>query len=113
MTCNPVVAWPSGCINADHAQPVVRLNASALYNPNVLMPSVTIDGSAFPPFKALVDSGSTHCFVDPSCVSKSSIPSMVIPSLTLRLFNGFSAAKIDHAVTLPIRFLLGHVTPFD
>ena len=55
----------SGCADLDHAIEEVRLNASAPFEPNALFLSVTT--SLLPNtviFKALVDLGSTHCFID-------------------------------------------------
>ena len=55
----------SGCADLDHAIEVVRLNASVPFEPDALFLSITT--SLLPNtviFKALVDSGSTHCFID-------------------------------------------------
>ncbi|KAG6327073.1 hypothetical protein ID866_12016, partial [Astraeus odoratus] len=49
-------------IEPDCAVKAVRLNASALSDPNSLMPSVSILPYNLPNFPALVDSGSMHCF---------------------------------------------------
>ncbi|KIM68553.1 hypothetical protein SCLCIDRAFT_20456 [Scleroderma citrinum Foug A] len=41
-----------------------RLNMSTLSNPNSLMPYVSFLSYNIPQLRALVDSGSTHCFID-------------------------------------------------
>jgi len=59
-----------GCVDPDRAPMEVRLNASAPFQPDALFLSVTssllLDSVVF---KALVDSGSSHCFVDPQFIS--------------------------------------------
>src|SRR6267154_1965864 len=75
------------------------------------MPSVSIatysDISSFP---ALVDSGSSHCFIDTSFVSNNKIPTYSIPAIQLRLFDGTSNSVITQAIDLPICFSTGEVT---
>jgi len=100
-----------GCVEPDRAYMEVRLNASALSDPNSLVPSVSID--TFPnisPFSALVDSGSTHCFIDSCFVSRYDIPTYPVSPIQLRLFDGTSNSVITAAVDLPIRFKTGDVT---
>ena len=100
-----------GCVEPDRAHMEVRLNASALSDPNSLVPSVSID--TFPnisPFSALVDSGSTHCFIDSCFVSRYDIPTYPVSPIQLRLFDGTSNSVITAAVDLPIRFKTGDVT---
>ena len=89
-----------------------RLNASALPDPNSLCPSVTITNyvlqSSFP---ALVDSGSTHCFVDPTFVNNNAISSYSVPPIILRLFDSSTTTIITTATNLSICFPSGKVTP--
>jgi hypothetical protein len=55
-----------GCVDPDHAVTEVHLNISAPFEPDALFLSITTSLlSAFIIFKALVDSSSMHCFVDP------------------------------------------------
>ena len=64
-------AWTEGCVDPDRAITEVHLNASARFEPDALFLSVLtslLSDSII--FKALVDSGSTHCFVDPRFISK-------------------------------------------
>ena len=71
-------------------------------------------------FHALIDSGSSHCFIDSKFVSKHSILTKSIPPITLRLFDGSSNSTITYIISLPIRFPTGesfdidfYVTPLD
>jgi len=53
---------------------------------------------------ALVDSGSSDCFVDSALVSKYHLPCQKINSLPLTLINGTINHFVNHVVSLPIRF---------
>src|SRR5438128_3606794 len=89
-----------------------RLNASALSDPNSLCPSVTITNYVLPSsFPALVDSGSTHRFVDPTFVNNNAISSYSVPPIILRLFDSSTTTIITTATDLSIRFPSGEVTP--
>ena len=88
-----------------------RLNAAALSDPNSLRPSVTIVDHAIPSFPALVDSGSTHCFVDLSFANMNNLSRYPIPPIILRLFDGTTTTIITEATDLSIRFPPGDVTP--
>jgi len=76
---NPVPS--KGCVDLTSAGSYLQLNASALSNSNSLYVDVT---SSFTPehFRALVDSGSSHCFVDPKFVNKKKNSNPSDPSLT-------------------------------
>ena len=74
-----------------------QLNASALSDPNSLQPSVTIVSHNIPEFPALVDSGSTHCFVDPSFAKINSLSTYSVSSITLHLFDGTTTTMITKA----------------
>jgi len=50
-----------------------QLNTAALSDPNSLRPQVTISDRDIQSFPVLVDSGSTHCFVDPSFANMNSL----------------------------------------
>jgi hypothetical protein len=110
----------------DHVDPLcavreVRLNASTLSDPNSLMPSVSLDTYPnIPMFSALIDSGSSHCFIDSAFVAKHALPTYSVPPLQLHLFDGTSNSVITQAIELPIRFMTGevisvplYVTPLD
>jgi len=65
-----------------------------------------------PSFPALVDSGSTHCFVDPSFANMNSLSRYSVSLIILHLFDGTTTTTIiTEAIDLPIRFPSGDVTP--
>src|SRR6202046_5950821 len=89
-------ARTEGCVDPDHAIREVRLNASTPFKPDALFLSVItslLSDSII--FKALVDSGSTHCFVDPQFISMNNLITYSIPPIRLHLFNGSS----NHTIT--------------
>ncbi|KAJ3560639.1 hypothetical protein NP233_g10703 [Leucocoprinus birnbaumii] len=98
-----------------------RLNASALSDPHALhlltsssyfspnSPLVSSDNSV----QALVDSGSTHCFVDSSLVNDLSLPTTSIALVELQLFDSTPNAYISQSVTLPISFESGESMSVD
>ena len=72
------------------------------------------------PFRALVNSGSTHCFVDSKFVDTHHLKTSATPLVTLRLFDGLSNSTISKITNLPIIFPTGncmnldfYVTPLD
>jgi len=65
-----------------------------------------------PKTRALVDSRSTHCFVDIQFVHKNNITTYSVPLITLRLFDGTSNLIITQAVDISVKFpASGDVTP--
>jgi hypothetical protein len=59
-----------GCIDPNHAVMEVHLNMSAPFEPDALFLSITTSlTSTYIIVKTLVDSGSTHCFVNPQFIS--------------------------------------------
>src|SRR6266436_5631541 len=71
-------------------------------------------------FQALLDSGSSHCFLDSKFCSEHSILTKSITPITLRLFDGTSNSTITYMTSLPILFPTGeifdisfYVTPLD
>src|SRR4051794_3951794 len=105
---NPVQA--GGCIDT-HCTIEIRLNASALVSSDSLRIDVSSDIIKKPPFLALIDSGSTHCFIDTIFAMETGLPLDLISPIPLRLFDGTSNSVITHAVDIPIRFPSGEVTP--
>ena len=104
-------AQPENCVDSSCAPLELRFNASALSSPNALY--VHLSSSAFPnsqPVKTLVDSGSTHSFVDAQFAHRHLNPFPITP-IPLRLFDGSSNSTITEAVELPLRFPSGNVTP--
>jgi len=90
-----------------------RLNTATLSDPNSLRPQVTISDRDIQSFPALVDSGSTHCFVDPSFANMNTLSHYSVSPIVLHLFNGTTTTIITEATDLPIRFPSGDVTPLD
>ena len=97
----------------------LKLNVSALSSDSLIIP-LTSEFLTDIIFWALIDSGSSHCFIDSKFVSKHSIPTKPIPPITLQLFDGSSNSTITYMISLPIWFLTGesfdidfYVTPLD
>ena len=104
----------------------IQLNTSALFNPYSLFVSLTSplilgqDHLNKIPFRALLDSGSTHCFVDSKFVDTHHLKTSATPPVALRLFDGSSNSTISEIANLPIIFSTGdcmnldfYVTPLD
>ena len=90
---------------------------SALSDPNSFQLSLTsykISDSKIP-LLALVDSGSTHCFIDNKIVAKyiSDFDQYSILPIELKLINGTSNSIITQAVKLPISFPTGETFDID
>ena len=94
---------------------------SALSDPNSL--HVPLSSSLIPNisnFSALIDSGSTHCFVDTEFVNFHNLPVYPVSPIELKLFNGTSNSVITWSLELPVLFPTGesmtinfYVTPLD
>ena len=93
-----------GCGGSSSGPKEVRLNAAALSDPDSFRLFVSF--SDFLPLTSngLVDSGSTHCFIDSSFVLKHSLPDYEIPPVSLRLIDGSAGAMITRAADLKLRF---------
>ena len=88
------------------------LNTSALSDPNALIPLVSILPYNIENICALMDSGSTHCFVDIQFIHQNKLTTCTISPVTLRLFDGSLNFVITQAVDLSILFpATGDVTP--
>ena len=87
-----------------------QLNAAALSDLNSLQPSITIIDHAIPSFPVLVDSGSTHCFVDPLFANMNNLSHYSVPPIILHLFHGTTTTIITEATDLPIQFPSSDVT---
>ena len=73
------------------------------------MPSVTITSHVTPPVSTLIDSGSSHCFIDSKFVNKHSLETYAIPPLKLRLLDSSSNTFVTEAINLHIQFSTGEV----
>ena len=104
----------------------IQLNIFALSNPHLLFVSLTSplilgqDHLNKIPFWALVDSGSTHCFVDSKFVNTHHLKTSITPPVAFYLFDGSSNSTISKIANLPIIFSTGncmnldfYVTPLD
>ena len=97
----------------------IRLNASALSNPHSLFISLTSplilgqDHLNKIPFRALIDSGSTHCFVDSEFVDTHYLKTSATPPVALCLFDGLSNSTISEIANLPIIFSTGDCMNLD
>ena len=76
------------------------------------MPYVSFLSYNIPQLHALVDSGSTHCFIDSKYALKKSFTIYSVPPIILRLFDGTLNFVITQAIDLSIQFpMTGDVTP--
>ena len=118
---NPSAPAPDqGCIDLVGASVELHLNTSALSSPNSLtlqLTSASLLGITIP---TLVDSGSTHCFLDSVFTSVHKLRTLPIPPIPLWLFDRTSNSVITSTVELPICFPSGeihsitfYVTPLD
>ena len=100
------------------------LNISALSNPNSfhlpIYPSPypvsnpdSDPNSMFPPMTTLVNSGSSHCFIDPAYIALHKIPTVPIPHpIPLCLFDGLLGQTITQVVTeFSVRFPSRDILP--
>ena len=98
--------WAEGCVDLDHVAKFVRLNAAALSDPdslyiNVNTPSLSIL------IRTLIDSVSSHCFLDSTFAKTHSIPTFAVPLIRLHLFDGTYNSIITEAAEIPITFPTG------
>ena len=97
----------------------MRLNASALSDPNSLcIPLVSplvcaLDHLQPIPIRTLVDSGSTHCFLDSAFACGHSLSTTPTPPVELHLFDGTSNNIISEVVSLPVKFPSGECMTLD
>src|SRR5271163_2233675 len=105
-----------GCAHTEE----IRLNASTLSDPNSLRIPLSSDLTSPSVITALVDSGSTHCFVDSNFAHIHNIPLTSIPPIPLKLFDGTSNETITQSASIPVTFDSGEsmiiemfVTPLD
>ena len=91
----------------------VKLNANSIPSSTSLILNITSDSFSHVSEKALVDSGSTHCFLDHSLVWKFRIPTHSVSPIPLKLFDGKTSSMITEAVELPIHFSLNNLSSID
>ena len=71
------------------------------------MISITSDLIPNTPIRTLIDSGSTHCFLNTSVTSKHHLHTYNINPIPLQLFNGTTNSVICSAIDLLVCFPLG------
>src|SRR5260221_9426719 len=103
------MALLESCPNRDSAALVIQLNSTSL-SPNSFLLSLT---SAFVsehahPFVALLDSSSSHCFVDEVFAKKNKIALTKLPStIPLQLFDGSAWNSVSHKTHILLTFSTG------
>src|SRR6266702_3815711 len=87
----------------------VQLNIAALSDLDSLF--IPVFFPSHPSFSAtgLVDSGSSHCFIDTHFTNKLDLSPYVICPLKLRLLNGSFGLRITHAVDPTIHHSTGDI----
>src|SRR6267154_3603970 len=118
MSDPPDSAQTEGRVELACATESIRLNASALFDPHALhvlltSPSLLSSSESHIPFLALVDSGSTHCFIDSAFCHGHSLATSSISPIELRLFDGTSNSTITEIATLPLVFDTGESHSVD
>src|SRR6266436_3332622 len=97
------------CPNKDSVALVIRLNSTSL-SPNsflLSLTSTTISDHTCP-FVALLDSGSSHCFIDKVFAKKNKLALSKLPSIIpLRLFDGSARNSVSHKTNIPLTFSTG------
>ena len=83
------------------------LCSSVLSLSNSLIVPLTSESVPNVSFKALVDSGSTDCFIESTFVRNHNLTPFRIPNIPLKLFDGTTNSVISEAIELPIQFASG------
>src|SRR6266436_2450867 len=103
------IALSRGRPEKGSAAPVIRLNSTSL-SPNSFLLSLTsasISEHACP-FIALLDLGSSHCFVDELFAKKNKLLlSKLLSTIPLRLFDRSTRNSVSHKTTIPLTFSTG------
>src|SRR6266478_2681652 len=100
------MALLKSCPNKDSAAPLIWLNSTSL-SPNSFLLSLTSTSVSehAHPFVALLDSGSSHCFVDELFAKKNKLSLSKLPStIPLRLFDRSTRNSISHKTTILLTF---------
>jgi len=100
-----------GCRNSNGEVKEVQLNAAALTNLDSLHTPISFLSHSSVSSSGLVDSGSSHCFVDLSFVLLHSIPSYEISPVILRLLDGSVGTNITRTPDISIRFSTNDILP--
>src|SRR5258707_15265517 len=103
------MALLESCPNRDSAALVIQLDSTSL-SPNSFLLSLTSTSVSkhAHPFVALLDSGSSHCFVDEVFAKKNKIALIKLPStIPLQLFDGSAWNSISHKTHILLTFSTG------
>src|SRR5260221_9255641 len=103
------IALLRGCPEKGSAALVIRLNSTSLSLNSFLLSltSATISEHTHP-FIALLDSGSSHCFVDEVFAKKNKLAlSKLLSIILLRLFDGSARNSVSHKTNIPLTFSTG------
>ena len=97
------------CVDLASADRDARISTSSLCSSvlslsNSLIVPLTSESVLNISFKALVDSGSTDCFIESAFVRKHNLTPFSVPNIPLKLFDGTTNSVISEAIELPIRF---------
>lgn len=111
--CSPLnSARSEDCVASACATKELRLNTSTLSNPNSLTISLSVAGApGAPVFCTLLDSGSSHCFLNTAFVEQQGFTTYSDPPMQLHLFDGTLNSIISRTVNLDIMFSTGKITP--
>jgi len=101
MTSNPLNPACEDHVGLISAGSIIKLNISALSNLNSLYIDVTISNCSNV-LRNLVDSGSSHGFIDPSAVKSFSLHTSSIPPTPPALFDGTVNLYVTETVELDI-----------
>ncbi len=112
-----------GCVDCNRTLEVVTLNAAALSNHSLTVSLSSEVGSDTESdsspitiilrFLALVDSGSSHCFIDSKYVEDHNLPTKPIPPVQLWLLDGSTGSHISQSITLPVCFPSRNIISID
>ncbi len=103
------MALLKSCPNKDSTALVIQLNSTSLsLNTFLLSLTSTSVSEHAHPFVALLDSGSSHCFVDEAFAKKNKLALTKLPStILLQLFDGSAWNSISHKTYIPLTFSTG------
>src|SRR5258707_1575794 len=103
------IALSRGCPEKGSTALVIQLNSTplSLNSFPLSLTSATISEHARP-FVALLDSGSSHCFIDEVFEKKNKLAlSKLLSIILLRLFDGSARNSISHKTNIPLTFSTG------
>ena len=101
------------CVDSVHMQLEVKLNVNFIPSSTSLILNITSESFSHVSERALVDSSSTHCFLDHSLIWKFRIPTCSVSPIPLKLFDGRTSSMITETVELPICFSSNNLFSID